>query len=729
MGVIASRQRAAEDALLAQRQRELQIQELNKLNEIRAKQGQSAINAANQPLLQFDQAPGQAFGTPSAAPQGGLQVPPSAGGATAYPVPTPQIEVRPLTTTPAAPAATAAPAARPAGLRTPEQLLNVPTEQLSVAEFQALPDAERVRRLQFENQRRQAAIDRSALGKAPAAAADIFVGGPVNAVAQGGTWLANQIGVPRLGRALGIYDPDVTRVEIPTIGSGTATPYYDMVRQAEQANRPLTEAQLIENLRKTETQKATAAEKTRSANAQKAVAEGYADWMLDDKGNPVRGLRNNNPGNIKFSPDSPWKGSMKDANGNYVNDGEFVRFDTPEAGIRAMTMNLMSYNNRGVNTIRGIVNNWTTTDRASYTKFLTEQLGVKPDDVVDVQDPATMEKLVRGIIQMENGKVPYDARTIETGIALGFNQGAAVVTASNANAPRLPSPTQQVATAVQSGNATQVATAASQAVKPPAPATSGTMQGPAALPPNAQNPEVRQLLTIRSKLQEDVKLYAQYGMGDKAWETVGKIQALDLGMYKNQADWGVYEGATTGNFSRAMSVLSTFTNAPHQVLQRPDGNYDLYINGQVAKNGVNLTGPQVEQLVRSRVDAAYRAKLAEIQTARGDKAFESELKIREESSKQYLQGVREANAELIKGNFELAKKKMENAGFKATALSTGQISYSNPAGEIYIIDPETKTITIGGNTAQVGPTAARVSGINTTGIWSAVNAPQQVTER
>jgi len=42
MGVIASRQRATEDAMLAQRQRELQIQELNKLNEIRALQGQSA---------------------------------------------------------------------------------------------------------------------------------------------------------------------------------------------------------------------------------------------------------------------------------------------------------------------------------------------------------------------------------------------------------------------------------------------------------------------------------------------------------------------------------------------------------------------------------------------------------------------------------------------------------------------------------------------------------------
>lgn len=732
MGVIASRQRATEDAMLAQRQRELQIQELNKLNEIRALQGQSAINAANQPLLQFDQMPGTQVGTP------GLVPPPPAPGAEGGFTPTPAAPApRAGVITPTAPAATTTPTApaQPAGLRapatirTPDQLVNVPTEQLTAAEFQALPAAEKARRVQFENQRRVAAIDRANLGKAPAAAADVIVGGPVNAIAQGGTWLANQLGVPRIGRALGIYDPDVTRVEIPTIGTGTATPYYDMVRQAEQSNQPVTEAQLIAQLTAADKTKATAAQKAAAPKIQKALAEGYAEWMLNDKGEPIRGLRNNNPGNIKFNPNSPWKGSMRDANGNYVNDGGFVQFDTPEAGIRAMTMNLLSYDNRGVNTVRGIVNNWSTTDRASYTKFLSEQLGVKPDDVVNVKDPAVMQQLVRGIIQMENGKVPYDPRQIETGIALGFNQESPVVAANAPNAPRLPSPSQQVATAVQTGTPTQVANAAAQAVTPPAPATSGTMQGAPVLPPNAQNPEIQQLLTVRNKLQQDVKLYAQYGMGDKAWETVAKLQALDLGMYKNQADFGIYEGATTGNFSRAMSVLSTFTNSPHQVLQRPDGNYDLYINGQVAKNGVNLTGPQVEQLVRTRVDGAYRAKLAEIQTARGEEAFKSDLRTREKASEIYLTGLKEAQNELIKGNFQASIKQMEMAGFKVINLQDGKALMSNARGDSFLIDSENKTISIGGNTATVGPSATRISGIDTRGIWSAVNAPRQVTER
>jgi hypothetical protein len=738
MGVIANRQRAAEDAMLAQRQRELQVQELNKLNEIRARQGQGAIDAANQPLLQFDQMPGQPLGAPSALP------PPPAPATTNGFTPVPAQPTQPRAgvvvpgTVPApAPAAPAA-AAPQVQLRPPAQLATIPTKEMTAAEFQSLPEAERVRRLQDLNALRTTVgtvgVPVASAGYLTSGVYDVFAG-PYNLAARGVNWLGEKANVTGIGRQLGVIPQNVVRQDLlPLIGDESLTPMANralrQVRQDAALTTPMTEAQLIESLRSVDTTKAAAAEKARVENVQKATAEGYADWMLDDKGNPVRGLRNNNPGNIKFNTNSPWKGSMRDANGNYINDGEFVRFDTPEAGIRAMTMNLMSYDNRGVNTIRGIVNNWSTTDRASYTKFLSEQLGVKPDDVVNVKDPATMEKLIRGIIQMENGKVPYDPRTIETGIALGFNQDAPVVTASTPNAPRLPSPAQQVATAIQTGSPTEVATAASQVVKLPAtPAASGTMQGAPVLPPNAQNPEIQQLLTARNKLQQDVRLYAQYGMGDKAWETVSKIQALDLGMYKNQADFGIYEGATSGNFSRAMSVLSTFTNSPHQVLQRPDGNYDLYINGQVAKNGVNLTGPQVEQLVRTRVDSAYRSKLAEIQAARGEEAFKSDLRIREESSKQYLTGLREANNELIKGNFQAAIKQMEMAGFKPLSLGDGKALMANPRGETYLVDSETKTISIGGNTAQVGPSATRISGINTTGIWSAVNAPQQVTER
>ena len=334
-----------------------------------------------------------------------------------------------------------------------------------------------------------------------------------------------------------------------------------------------------------------------------------------------------------------------------------------------------------------------------------------------------MRQLVDSIIKFENGKNPYDARTIDTGIALGFNRESPVVTASSGKAPALPTPTQTVNQAVSTGTAKDVATAASTVV-PVQPAKDGVMYGPAQLDASARNPQIQQLLTTRSMLQKQVALYNQYGMGDKAIEAASKIQAIDLGMYKNQADIGIYEGATTGNFSRAMSVLSTFTGAPHQVLRRNDGKFDLYINGKTAKAG--LDGAQVEQLVRTQVDSDYRKQLAQLQVERGTEEFKSNLKIREETSKQVLQSAREIQLELIKGNTKVAEEKLKLAGFKmiGSGAGDGKAYYSNGLGDVFMVDGQNKTATINGTTVDLGVTAQRVSGVDRS-IWSSVNAPQQ----
>lgn len=712
-GVVANRQRQAEDAMLQQRQTLMQVQEANRLLELRARMGEGATDAASAPLPQFVQSPGTVIGNPNAP------VAPAPAAAPAAPAPTPAAPA-------AAPAANAprpaapAPAAPAAGLRTPQQLAGVPTDQLTAAEFQALSPQERLQRLQTLNRDRQAAIDRAQLTKAPAAAADVFAGGPYNAIAGGLTWAGNALGVPRIGRALGIYDADVTRVEVPKVGTGSATPYYDMIRQVEQANQPLNEAQLLERLKTGEATRAKTAEAERTKNAATAQKEGYADWQLDAKGKPVRGLINNNPGNIRPSKDYTWNGATGQAGG-------FVQFASPEAGIRAMTLNLLSYNQQGINTVQGIISRWApesdNNKTGAYINQVSQALGVKPTDSLNLQDAAVMRQLVNSIIQVENGKNPYDARTIDTGIALGFNRESPVVTASTGKAPALPAAPQTVTQAVNTGTPKDVATAASVAV-PVQPAKDGTMYGPSTVDASASNPQIQQLLTTRAALQRQVALFNQYGMGDKAWETVAKIQALDLGMYKNQADIGVYEGATTGNFSRAMSVLSTFTGSPHQVLQRNDGKFDLYINGKVAKAG--LEGAQVEQLVRTQVDSEYRQQLAKLQVERGTEEFKSNLKIREKASEETLRAAREIQLEIIKGNTKVAEEKLKLAGFKlvGSGAGDGKAYYANGLGDVFMIDGQTKTATINGATVDLGVNAQRVSGVDRS-IWSTVNAPQQ----
>jgi hypothetical protein len=707
-GIVAGRQREAEDAALRSRQTLMQVQELNRMVDVRARMGEGTNEIANAPLPQFVQTPGTNVGDPNAPALAPAPAAAPASGAVSTPV-----------APPAKPVTTPLPAAPAAGLRTPEQLANVPTDQLSAAEFQALSPQARLQRLQNLNRDRQASIDRAQLGKAPAAAADVFAGGPYNAIAGGLTAAGNFLGVPRIGRALGIYDSDVTSVEVPKIGTGSATPYYDMIRQTEQANQPVTEAQLLERLKASDTTKAKATEAERAKNVTAAQKEGFADWQLDAKGKPVRGLVNNNPGNIRPDKAYTWNGATGEAGG-------FVQFGSPEAGIRALTLNLLSYDQQGINTVQGIINRWAPPSEnktGNYVNQVAKDLGVKPTDQLNVKDANVMRQLVDSIIKFENGKNPYDARTIDTGIALGFNRESPVVTASSGKAPALPTPTQTVTQAVNTGTAKDVATAASTVV-PVQFAKDGVMYGPTQLDASARNPQIQQLLTTRSMLQKQVALYNQYGMGDKALEAASKIQAIDLGMYKNQADIGLYEGATTGNYSRAMSVLSTFTGAPHQVLSRSDGKFDLYINGKVAKAG--LDGPRVEELVRTQVDSDYRKQLAQLQVARGTERFKTDEAIRLKVSEEVLRTAREVQLKIIEGNTKVAEEKLKLAGFKAvsTGAGDGKISYSNGLGDMFVIDTQNKTATINGATVDIGVTAQRVSGVDRS-IWSTVNAPQQ----
>jgi hypothetical protein len=451
-----------------------------------------------------------------------------------------------------------------------------------------------------------------------------------------------------------------------------------MIRQVEQANQPVTETQLLERL------------KTGDATRTKAVQQRYE-------------------AEIKAAPQTFAKLEEK--------------YNLPSGVLNAVMMAES----------KGIPGQTSSAGAQGYFQFMPDtakQYKVKVNDLNSEADGAA--RMLRDLLKSSNGDLQTALAAYNWGIGNVQRQGMGNMPAETRNyIPKVLSfmgggnqaPAQTVTQAVSTGTARDVATAASTVV-PVQPAKDGVMYGPAQLDASARNPQIQQLLTTRSMLQKQVSLYNQYGMGDKALEAASKIQAIDLGMYKNQADIGIYEGATTGNFSRAMSVLSTFTGAPHQVLRRNDGRFDLYINGKVSKAG--LEGAQVEQLVRTQVDSDYRKQLAQLQVERGTEEFKSNLKIREETSKQVLQSAREIQLELIKGNTKVAEEKLKLAGFKmiGSGAGDGKAYYSNGLGDVFMVDGQNKTATINGATVDLGVTAQRVTGVDRS-IWSTVNAPQQ----
>lgn len=128
---------------------------------------------------------------------------------------------------------------------------------------------------------------------------------------------------------------------------------------------------------------------------------------------PERGLRNNNPGNIIKSGIS-WPGKT------VGEDPRFETFDSPEAGIAALGSNLLAYQRRyGLNTVQGIISRWAPSSEnntAAYVGQVSKALGVKPDQAINVADPATLRKLTESIIQVENGKQPYSDGQLRTGV-------------------------------------------------------------------------------------------------------------------------------------------------------------------------------------------------------------------------------------------------------------------------------------------------------------------------
>ena len=128
----------------------------------------------------------------------------------------------------------------------------------------------------------------------------------------------------------------------------------------------------------------------------------------------VRGIRNNNPGNIEHGQN--WLGMA-----NVQTDERYITFEAPEYGIRAMARILRTYRERhGLVTVNGIIHRWAppvenpTTD---YVKFVAGKVGVEAHETLHFSDDQVAD-LITAIIRFENGKQPYGRETIIAGINL-----------------------------------------------------------------------------------------------------------------------------------------------------------------------------------------------------------------------------------------------------------------------------------------------------------------------
>ncbi len=117
-----------------------------------------------------------------------------------------------------------------------------------------------------------------------------------------------------------------------------------------------------------------------------------------------RGIRNNNPGNIRLSS-ARWQG-QKDVQA----DTSFIEFTSPLMGLRALMRLLLTYHfKHGLNSAESIINRWApphenATDH--YIHTVSRHLRVQRRDALDLTDEETLVRLAEAITRHENGRPP-----------------------------------------------------------------------------------------------------------------------------------------------------------------------------------------------------------------------------------------------------------------------------------------------------------------------------------
>lgn len=126
----------------------------------------------------------------------------------------------------------------------------------------------------------------------------------------------------------------------------------------------------------------------------------------------MRGLRNNNPGNIRNSS-TVWQGEKVPS-----ADRSFKQFKSMAYGYRAMIKLLQNYSRlHGCHTLRTMISRWappSENDTRSYISTVSKLTGIDPDRRVNVDDRRTMCDIAAAMSRVENG-VPAVRGDVEAG--------------------------------------------------------------------------------------------------------------------------------------------------------------------------------------------------------------------------------------------------------------------------------------------------------------------------
>ena len=105
-----------------------------------------------------------------------------------------------------------------------------------------------------------------------------------------------------------------------------------------------------------------------------------------------RGIRNNNPLNIRYNPRNNWVGQTG-------CDGQFCIFMSPKYGVRAACKLLQRYAGKdGKTTVSEVINKWAPrtdgNDTEKYIATVCKEMKIRATDTIDVHQRDTVVRLL-----------------------------------------------------------------------------------------------------------------------------------------------------------------------------------------------------------------------------------------------------------------------------------------------------------------------------------------------
>jgi hypothetical protein len=317
----------------------------------------------------------------------------------------------------------------------------------------------------------------------------------------------------------------------------------------------------------------------------------------------ARGIRNNNPGNLRHG--QPWQGLAPQQ-----TDSAFATFTSMPYGIRALVITLQTYMRKhGLRTVRGIIGRWappSENDTGAYIRAVCAPAGLAPDQELS-DERLTYEYLARQIARHENG--PAEAAKIteadwRAGLDLVFGQASRGGT---------PAPAEQVVTIVE----------------PAAPAPAGSPAEPA--PPKPRNLMALPALALAAlpTLIENIPaLIRVFGKGERSKENAETAQKVVDVVKTATASSSIEEaiGKVTGDPAARAAANSAVESAFYQLTEAGGGGLQgaREFNLEAARDGTPFWLMPAFWVSMSLLPLLYGTVYVVLTTAGGE--FSGELK-------------------------------------------------------------------------------------------------------